>query len=304
MLRRVPKCLVTGANGVLGRALLTRLRDEDDTRVVAAVRSERAAERVRELGMDVEIAMVPEPSVSVGDALVGVDVVAHTVGILKESATNRYVDAHEGSIRALCEGAERADCRRVVYLSIVGADPESPNPCLASKGRAEAILLERLPGSLVLRLPMVLGGGDPASAALRARARAGRTRLLGGGHARDQPIDVRDAAAAISAALRKPEVCGALDLAGPEALPHRVLLLRVAERLGTSPSIGTVPVALARGVAWIAERLTRDPPVTVAMLDVLLQDDALDSSDAWAALGLSPRPLDESLDHWFKKEDG
>ena len=289
---------------MLGRALLGALRDEPDSEIVAAVRSDRAADRVRELGGDFEIARVPEPSVSVGDVLSGVDAVAHTVGILKESTDNRYTDAHEGSIRALCEGAERTGCQRVVYLSILGAHPESQNPCLASKGRAETILLERLPGSLVLRLPMVLGGGDPASAALRARAHANRTWLLGGGHARDQPIDVRDATAALVAALRNPSLCGALDLAGPDALPHRELLLRVAERLGTSPAIGTLPVALARGAAWVAERVLGNPPLSVAMLDVLLQDDAVDADRAWATLGLTPHTLDESLDHWFGKEEG
>lgn len=298
----VPSLLVTGANGVLGRAILRALSRVPEVRLHAVVRSERAAERVRSLDVEAELTLLPDYRASSwGDRLRGIDAVAHTVGILKEGAQSRYHDAHEGSVEGLCAAARASGCGRVVYLSILGAREGSDNPCLASKARAERILLEALPSSLVLRLPMVLGGGDPASAALRTRAEAKRAWLLDGGRARDQPIDVRDAAAAVSTALQGEEPRGILELAGPEALPHRDLLLRVAQRLDRRPHLGNLPSSLARSGAWLAERLLRNPPLSVAMLDVLLQDDAIDTRAAWSTLGLSPRPLDESLDDWFQK---
>ncbi len=298
---RVPRCLVSGANGVLGRALLQHLSGEVALR--AAVRSERAAARVRDLGVDTEIALLPAYTAEHWRrALDGVDAVAHTVGILKEGPTSRYRDAHEGSVAALCEAVSGTSCRRVVYLSIVGADRDSPNPCLASKARAEAILLEALPESLVLRFPMVLGAGDPASAALRARAGAHSAWLLDGGRVLDQPIDARDAVAATAAALRANEPTGVLELAGPEAVTYRELLDRVAQRLGTTPRVKGLPAPVARLAARVAERLLRDPPVTSAMLDVLLRDDRVDAAPGWAALGLAPRPLDDTLDHWFGED--
>ncbi len=297
----VPRYLISGANGVLGRALVQALGGEAKLR--AAVRSERAAQSVRDLGTDAEIALLPDYSaVHWRRALEGVDAVAHTVGILKESSRSRYREAHEGSVKGLCAALADSTCRRVVYLSIVGAEPHSKNPCLASKARAERLLLDAFPESVVLRFPMVLGAGDPASAALRARAQQPRAWLLAAGRAWDQPIDARDAVAAIAQALRSRQPVGSLELAGPEALPYRELVLRVAQRLGATPRIGNVPARIARAGAWMLERVLSDPPLTRAMLDILLHDDIVNAEPAWRALGLEPRPLDETLDHWFGRE--
>ena len=93
-----------------------------------------------------------------GDALAvaadGCEAAVHLAGIIKETAGNRYVDAHEGTARALC-GLD-AICR-IVYVSVVGAARNSPNACLASKAAAEALLLSGRATAHVLRVPMVLG---------------------------------------------------------------------------------------------------------------------------------------------------
>jgi hypothetical protein len=48
-------------------------------------------------------------------------------------------------------------------------------------------------------------------------------------------------------------------------------------------------------VAWLAERLLRNPPITPAMIGVLDHDDAVDPGAACARLGISLTPLDETL---------
>jgi len=96
----------------------------------------------------------------------------HFVGILKEVDGTSYASAHEESCRALADAATRGGLGRIVYLSIVGSHPDSPNSCLASKGRAEQILLAAKVPVCVLRVPMVLGPGDFASWSLRKQARS------------------------------------------------------------------------------------------------------------------------------------
>jgi uncharacterized protein YbjT (DUF2867 family) len=148
----------------------------------------------------------------------------------------------------------------------------------------------------VLRFPMVLGGDDPASAALRANARRARVVLVRGGVSLEQPIDVRDVVAAIAGALARPELAGrVLDVAGPECLPRHELVRRAAAIAGNTPRFTSVPLALVRGFAAIAERLTASPPITTAMLDVLEHDDRVDAKHAADALGITLTPLDETL---------
>ena len=87
----------------------------------------------------------------------------------------------------------------------------------------------------------------------------------------------------------------ALDLAGPESLPHRELVRRAARVLGTDVSVRALPYALALAFAWLAERLRSDPPLTPAMLGVLEHDDAIDPRPACDRLGIRLLPLDETL---------
>jgi len=141
--------LVTGANGHLGRRLCRRLAAMGPPRRVRAlVRSERAADQLRALpeGERPEIAIVDYTDVDrIALAAGGCDAAVHLVGILKETRSNRYADAHERACEALAGAADRAGLRRIAALSILGADPASANACLASRARAEAILLAARP---------------------------------------------------------------------------------------------------------------------------------------------------------------
>jgi len=290
------RVLVTGANGSLGRALIQHLH-ASGAKVRAVVRSERAAATLRSLAQPPELAIVDwSDAPGLARATEGCDAAVHLVGVLKETPTQRYADAHEGTARALATAATHGSLRRIVYLSIVGADLNSGNACLASKARAEAILLEAPLATTVLRLPMVLGGDDPATWALRARAHKSVVPLVRGGASLEQPIDARDVIAAITAALERPLLAGrVLDVAGPESLARRELVRRAASLLGNTPRFVAIPLTLVRGFAALAERITTSPPITTAMLDVLEHDDRVDPKPACDALGITLTPLDDTL---------
>jgi NADH dehydrogenase len=292
--------LVTGANGRLGRKLCVRLAQASPPRPVRAiVRSARAAEMLRALPSHAvpEIAVVDYRDVeSLAARAAGCDAAVHLVGILKETRANRYLDAHERACQALAAAADRVGLRRIVAHSILGADPASSNACLVSRGRADAILLAAATPAVVIRVPLVLGAGDPASAALARQARGPRARLVRGGATLEQPIAAGDVVAALASALDRPGLEDrVLELAGPESLSHRALVERAASLLGTRVSVASVPAALAYAFAWIAESTSADPPITRAMLGVLETDDAIDPEPARAALGIELTPLDAAL---------
>lgn len=290
--------LVTGANGQLGRRLMWRLARMQPPRASrAVVRSERAAEAAAACGAEPDIRIVDYGDAgALAVAAAGCDAAVHLAGILKETRANRYEDAHERPARALAEAAAKAGLRRIVCVSILGSRADSPNRALASKGRAEEILLRGPVPALILRVPMVLGPGDPASAALARQARGGRVSLVRGGATKEQPIAADDLVEAISAALLRPEpLRAALDLAGPESLTHRELVLRAARVLGTQVEVRSLPYALVAAFAWLAEKLMADPPLTPAMLGVLEHDDAIDPGPACRQLDIALTPLDKTL---------
>lgn len=298
-----PMVLVTGANGHLGRLVIDRLtRGPDAGRfdVRAAVRSERAAQQVASNAVDasrVDIRQVDYTNEkSLAEAAEGCFAVVHLVGIIKETRAARYVDAHEHACEALAAAATAAGVERIVYLSIFGSRPDSPNACLASKGSAERTLLAGPVPVCVLRVPMVLGPGDYASFSLGRQARGKLLPLLGGGRTLQQPIDARDVVSAVVACLGAAEPLDvALDLGGPECLPHRDLVARAAALYDNRPTVVPVPLGLVRAGVGLLERLAPEPPMTVAMLDVLEHDDDVNATEALERLGLTLTPLADTL---------
>ena len=300
----LPRLLVTGANGHLGRRLVPLVASRFE--VTAVVRSERARTTLRN-ALAPEVARIEvidyQDVAGLGAAARDCSVVVHLVGILKESHGGRYREAHEGSTRALLDAlGPAARSTRFIYLSILGAHPESANGCLASKGRAERMLLETAPDSVVVQVPMVLGEGDYAAGALARSARA-RIGLAFRSASREQPVYAGDVVAAIAAALDEPGVAGSiLRLAGPESLSRAALIQRAARHLGNSVTTVSLPFTVGRGLAWIMERALANPPVTAAMLEVLDHDDEIDPSAACAALNIELTPLDEIIRRCIKTD--
>jgi uncharacterized protein YbjT (DUF2867 family) len=294
--------LVTGANGQIGRRLIERLaRSNPRILVRAAVRSMRAAETLDALPEEIR----PEVSVvdyrnagELAEAARDCRYAVHLVGILRESSTSRYQDAHEGSTQAIADAAATAGLRRVVYLSILGSDPESANACLASKGRAERILLAAKTPALILRVPMVIGPGDVTANIVRRQALARVLPLVAGGRTRTQPIYADDVIEAIAAGLEQDYLDNlTLDLAGPESLSQQKFIERAARLHSRQPRVVSIPAPLLFFAAGIAERFLANPPFTKSALEVILADDDIDPEPARQKLDIKLTPLDEILRH-------
>lgn len=288
--------LITGANGNLGRRLIASLAGRVPVRAV--VRSERAAALLESSPGDLDVRIIDYlDQAAMSAAAEGCSHIVHLVGIIKESAASTFEAAHEGTSRVVAKAAAEAGVANVVYLSILGASPDSANACLASKGRAEAILQNGATPALVLRVPMVLGEGDYATRALARRAHS-RVAFQFRAASLEQPIYAGDVLNAVIAGLglNGAAVSGSYDLAGPESLSRRALTRRAAEVLGVpAPVVISLPIAMGYLVAGLLETLSANPPVSRAMLGVLDHDDHIDPGPALAELGLSLTPLNQAL---------
>lgn len=294
--------VITGANGNLGRRLISTLAASQD-RVTAVVRSARAAETIVASlqGLSAEASARVQTQVlnytddeALGQACEVADYVVHLVGIIKEGAGTTYADAHEASTDALCAALASRSEVHVTYLSIFGSRPDSDNPCLASKGRAEE-RLRQLPNPVcVLRVPMVLGEDDYVSQALRGRVLKGQAtgfRMA----SLEQPLFAGDVVRAVLAAAAH-RVDQSLDLGGPEVLSRAELSRRAGAVFGREVATRSLPIVLGKLLAGILEGVSSNPPVTRAMLEILDHDDEIDNAEAIAALQLGElTSVDEML---------
>ena len=293
----MPKLVVTGANGALGRVLIEHALARR-AEVLALVRSERAA---------AQLASLPEARVQVRrvawtdsgalrEACAGAAAVLHLAGILIPTRGEGYESANVDTTRAIAAAARDAGARKLVFVSAVHADAASRNAYYRSKGRAEDVVrASGLPYTIV-RSPLLLACDSIGSHVLAREACAPFVPLLAGGANLEQPADARDVSdAALNAAL-EPDcaLAAALDLVGPESLARRELILRCARLRGRAPVLLPVPVAWVRAALGLRERFL-GPGFSPEVLDVILDDVRLDPQPAAKALGIALHPLDDTL---------
>ncbi|MGI8632887.1 MAG: SDR family oxidoreductase [Solirubrobacterales bacterium] len=191
--------VVAGANGAIGRHLLTELVDAGHT-PIALIRDEGQAAELRELGAEPRLADLSDDGV--GDVVEGADAVIFSAGAGPGSGAGPKVTVDlEGAVK-LIEGCERHGVDRYVMVSTMGADdpsegPESMQAYLVAKAGADARLRRSELQWTIVR-PGSLTDDDPAGTVDAAAPSLGRR----------GEISRADVAAVLAAVLAEPQTAG------------------------------------------------------------------------------------------------
>lgn len=296
---------VTGSNGDLGIRLLKALKARGLTRLRALVRSETSLDRVRSaLGSSLDIVKVDyrDPD-SLRKSMLGCAVIINLVGTIRGSKRTPYRIANENVVESLLQASRSLEDPYIIQVSIVGADTESRNQCLVSRGQSDKKLLEGWGKSLVLRAPMILFPGGASAIALSRRASSWGF-WLGNGSTWEQPLDDRDLFTAIELAIKGPTTLrGGYDLVGPERVRYSELVTRASQILRTKPRPINIPSSWIRLATHIGNTLLRDPPITKDMLDIFLYNGHHDPKPLCNSLGLELRSLNSTLQYSLLEEE-
>ncbi len=258
------------------------------------VRSERAASSLRGLpGVDVRV--VPGDDVQgLAGVMRGATSVVHLSGILIESRAATYQQANIAATETAVAACLSADVPHMVLVSAIGADLQSANPYRRSKAQGERAVERSGLNATIIRTPMLLGPGSAGAAAVVRTAGSGAVKLLGGGRYVMRPLDLDDLSRAILGACRR-RVPGVHlhELAGPEPVAYRDLIIRAAAMMGRDVSPGALPVWVAKVGAALKSRLSGGG-MTPAVIDVITADEHV-AHNADADLGITLTPLAETL---------
>ncbi len=292
------KVVITGANSAVGRAILRRaLRDGTAGLYVAAVRSSRADEQIRQRfgSFDNIVRVSLDDPASLDAAFRGASAVIHLAGVLIEQRGSTYEQANVESTRSVIKAAARNTVQKLILVSAIGADQNSRNRYYRTKAQAEELV--RSSGLLytIIRVPLLLGPGTAGAAALRRHVEGGRAKLIDGGRYFQQPLHVDDLAsvAMIVATQLSVAVNATLEFVGPCSLSERELVERAARLLGRTIRITALPRALLSFALAIRERLgsgfSRD------VLDVVTTETHVDPQPAARALGVELTGIDQMI---------
>lgn len=300
--------VVTGANGFVGRHLIQLARSQGID-VHGIVRSKAAARTAILAGAHPVIVDALEAR-NLERAFAGARGVVHLAQIGAERGGARYAAVNVLGTRAVVAAARASGVGRIVFLSGLGVarygqSRRCTNPYFLSKLAAELELYGSGLGVAVFRPSYIVGPGGELIAGLLRGMADGEVERIGDGAYRLQPVSVRDAAAAILAALELERSPAVFDLVGPEPLSYKDFVERVA-RLAR-------PLGLA-GPYRVREIATGDAERQAAAggyrgmlpdeLDCLLCDEVADARPLEGLLGRFLMPLDDALMAVLRAERG
>ena len=288
------KVAITGANSSVGKNLLVRLSKEEDITIVAGVRNEKVIPELPKSPAIKPTVINYDDIKSLEKALDGADIVIHLAGILIETKHSNYANANIAATAAIVDAAKKSDVKSIIFISVVGASPESRNAYFRSKGVAEELVLGSGLGARILRTPILFGPNAAGSQAIIGMISSGQAKLLGGGHYQMRPLDIDDLSEALTI-LCSTSIQDQVtyELVGPESAPYRDIIEMTAQVMGKTIAFGNIPILLAKFGAAITSIL-KGGGITPTVIDVITQDEIV-KTNADSALGITLTPMKQTL---------
>lgn len=278
--------MVTGASGVVGRAVVRALLARDEVR--ATVRRPVAAEYLRQLGAKVAIRDVDRAD-ALAEILPRCHTLVHLIGGPNQPDPDELFRANHGSVLIALEAARSAGTKRFVLLSVPGADPDATHPFLRAKGLAEeAVRVSGLEHAIV-RASHVYGLGGLWFTAAVEGALAEPPLVCGPGDHEVAPLFADDLGSVIAAIDDAGDgLAGTWGSEGPDVLTADGLVRLLRD--------DDAPIAHADGQA-AAEALTRLLGVRLDAVaaSFLALPSRSDAPEAAEAFGVRRTPLLDGL---------
>ena len=279
---------VFGGSGFLGRSVVRALAKRD-YRIRVAVRRPELAGYLQPLGKVGQIHAVQANlryPASVEAAMRDSHVAINLVGILAEGGAQTF-DAVQGKGAGTVAQAAAAVGARVVHISAIGADENSPAGYARAKAAGEKAVLAATPSATVMRPSVVFGPEDQFTNRFAALARISpMLPLIGGGLTKMQPVYVGDVATAVADAVDGKAKAGATyELGGPEVLTMREIMEIILATTGRDRMLVSLPFELAKLQAMFLQFAPGALKLTPDQVEMLRSDNVV--SDTAKAAGLT-----------------
>jgi nucleoside-diphosphate-sugar epimerase len=293
--------LVAGGSGVVGSAIVKRLRQEGADVAAMTAHPERSRAKLEALGARVVVGDVQQPatlSASVDGAEVVVQALAFP-GFPVEKPSKGYTFEefeHHGTER-LVGAAVAAGVRRYVYVSGVGADPHGAESRFRAKWAGErAILDSPIPEQCIIRPSWTYGPDDNAMSRFVAIARRSPVMpVVGDGRQRLQPVFIDDVGETFALAARTGGPTGIFELGGPQVLTWNEIMRTLLDVMGLRRTLVHIPPWMPTAAGFFAQALPK-PPLSPAAVKFLTAEALASTGPLLKAFPqLRPRPLREAL---------
>lgn len=293
------KVFLTGATGFVGKHMLEQLL-VDGYAVRAALRG-LPGQKARVVGHSQHVGRKDDFQWVHGDivegtrldeGMQGCDAVIHLVGIIIEKGTNTFERVHHLGTRNVVEAAKRTGIKRFIQMSALGVRADGVAQYQTTKWKGEEEVRHSGIPFCILRPSLIFGEGDGFVTQMMATMRSAPLfrPVPGDGTPKFRPIAIEDVATCFLRALTYEAATDqTVELGGADALTLNEVLAEVARCAGVRKPAVHIPMPLMVAGATVAQKLFKNPPVTVDQLRMLKEGSTCDIGPMKRIFGVNPR---------------
>jgi uncharacterized protein YbjT (DUF2867 family) len=283
--------LVVGATGLLGGTVTRKLlADGHDVR--AFVRPQSEFQPLADVGASIVFGDLKDPA-TLTSACERIDTVITTATSASRGGDDTMERVDIDGNGALIDAAEQAGVKHFIYVSAVGADPESPNPLMRAKGITEAKLRASGMDHTILEPNTYLDIWFPMIVAGRVQQQQ-PVMLIGEGKRRHSVIAMEDVAEYAVAAVTHPAARNrTLVLGGPQAISWRDMVSTTERITGSPIEITAIPVG---------EVFPDLPPIVSGLMTALeMFDSPIDMAEVSATFDVTPTSHEQWIEGFMQR---
>ncbi len=304
---------IFGGSGFIGRYLVRHLAAQG-WRVRVAVRDVQEAWFLKPAGNLGQIALMPcsiTDQAAVAKAVEGADAVVNLVGIMNQRGKRTFQAIHVDGAANVAKAAAAAGVKRLIHMSALGADPQSPSKYAVSKDAGEMAVRAAFPNATIMRPSVVFGTEDGFMNMLGLMAQVSPAIVFftnshphspQGGGSKFQPVYVGDVVEAMAQALTGEAHNGKIyELVGPKTYDMRELAHIVNKETMRRRMIWGLPYAVAEVAAKFLQFLP-NPLLTPDQVKLLkLGSVGTGRRPGLAVFGITPTTLEVVVPTYLKR---
>jgi uncharacterized protein YbjT (DUF2867 family) len=285
---------VTGGSGFVGLHTVRALKNAGHDVVVIARGTVRQPKGERVTFVRADVTSAP----ALASTFAGCDAVVHLVAVIRERRRQTYDRVNREGTERVAEAAKQAGVGHLLYQGALGADPDPRFPYLLSKWEAEQAVRARGVPYTAFRPGLIFGPGDGFFTLLARMMRILPViSIAGNGRALFQPISVADVTRCIVLALERGPSHQVHELGGPDQMTYEEIVRTIKATLGLHRKIVHVPVPMMLPLAFMMEKVLRNPPVTRDQLHMLARNNVTRGDSVRVAFGFDAMRFADNCDY-------
>jgi len=283
------KILVVGGTGYIGRTLTRKLKEQGHhIRLMVRRNSEHKVDP--NLGFEIVTGDVLDTQACLA-VVETCDAVVNLVGILREQPQLgiSYDSLHTSATWNLINACTIQKVERFVQMSALGVAPDARSNYHRTKWEAEEIVRRSDMRWTIFRPSIVFAPGDDFSEMLVDLVHRPMLPIIDGFQSKLQPVSLGNLTDGMARTLHMPETqFKVYEVGGPDVVVLSDLIDETARLYKIWPNTIKVSARMMRPAVKFLQRFPSFP-LTVDMLEMLLQDNVTDHDEFWTTFGVSPK---------------